>query len=160
MIFSDQGDFFKLWVGVLGLDPHFSKDQGSLFSWFWWCFFINRTFYLFYGHFYQSRLSSLLSVISPTFWLFQDFNNFSHFRRVPIFTFSTTLFNQISNPLLTKINPKINPSLLQKIKIVLTFKQDQAFLSIKEKPHHLHTHTHTPFLYSLTNSVTKLIYIP
>ena len=30
--FKDQGDFFKILVGVLGLDPHFSKDQGSLFS--------------------------------------------------------------------------------------------------------------------------------
>ena len=99
------------------------------------------TFYLFYGHFYQSRLSSLLSVISPTFWLFQDFNNFSHFRRVPIFTFSTTLFNQISNPLHQNQN---QPHSLQKIKIVVTFKQDQAFLPIKTKTHPLTTTTPTP----------------
>ena len=75
LLFADQnkahfryqgGDFQDMSRGFR-IGPSFFKRSRLTFSLILMMLFINRTFYLFYGHFYQSRLSSLLSVISPTF---------------------------------------------------------------------------------------------
>ena len=116
LLFADQnkahfryqgGDFQDMSRGFR-IGPSFFKRSRLTFSLILMMLFINRTFYLFYGHFYQSRLSSLLSVISPTFWLFKISITFLIFDEFPFLLFQPHFLIKSQTPFTkTKINPTL-----------------------------------------------------